>query len=264
MSLEIDRALREGFDRTISRNGLLLVGVFLVFSLANLVVGQSLIRAAEPLLLEQFSGLPEEAAAQFESTLEQSRPFAIPMSYPVALGLTLVAAVVAEAIRIASIRVFAAEQQSTFPRARVTHRLVAATINGVVAGLLVAVIVGIGAIFLLLPGIYAALSLYFVRQEVAVENKNFLDAIRDSWALTGGSRWEVLGLAIILFVIGLIAGSPGAVLNVVDPVVGTVVSTAISAATTVFGIAVVTRAYEQLRRERAELMDPEFDGDDEF
>lgn len=259
MSLAIDEALREGFERTVSRNGLLLVGVFLVFSFLNLVVGQSLARAFEPVLFDQLSTLPDRTFRQFRQSFQQPRPFAIPLPYPVALALTLLVAVVAEALRIVSIRVFAAEDSTTFPTATAAHRIVAATINGVVAGIIVSIATGLGLILLVIPGLFVALSFFFVRQEVAVENKNFIDAIRDSWTLTSGNRWELLGLAVILFVVSFVANSPGIVLGFVSPLASTLVSTIIGSATTVFGIAVATRAYEQLRRERAELMDPEFD-----
>lgn len=264
MSLQIDEALREGFQRTISRNGLLLVGAFLVFSLLNLVVSQSLFNALEPVLLEQLSSLPQESFDQFRQSFDEPRPFAIGIPYTVGLALVIVAAVVAEGLRIVSIRVFAAEETGSFPGATATHRIVAATINGVVAGILVNLAVGAGLILLLVPGIFIALSFFFVRQEIAVANKNFVDAMRDSWALTGGNRWELLGLAVILFVIGFVANSPSIVLGFVSPLASTVVGTAIGSVTTVFAIAVTTRAYEQLRRERAELMDPDFDDYDEY
>lgn len=264
MSLQIDEALREGFKRTVSRNGLLLVGVFLVFSFLNLVLSQSLFAALEPVLLEQLSTLPEQSLEQFRQTLDEPRPFAVPIPYSVAAALTVLAAVVAEALRIVSIRVFAAEETDSFPRATASHRIVAATINGVVAGLLVSIAIGAGLILLLVPGIFIALSFFFVRQEIAVENKTFVDAMRDSWALTGGNRWELLGLAVILFVIGFVASSPSIVLSFVSPLASTAVGTTIGSVTTVFAIAVTTRAYEQLRRERAELMDPDFEDPDQY
>ena len=41
MSLQIGSALRDGFDRTVSANGLLLMSVFLVFGAGNVIVSQS-------------------------------------------------------------------------------------------------------------------------------------------------------------------------------------------------------------------------------
>jgi uncharacterized DUF497 family protein len=264
MSLQIDTALREGFRRTVSRNGLLLVGVFLVFSFLNLVLSQSLFEALEPVLLEQFSTLPEQSLEQFRQTFDEPRPFAVPIPPSVGAALTVLAAVVAEAIRIVSIRVFATEETDSFPQATASHRLVAATINGIVAGILVSLAIGAGLILLLVPGIFIALSFFFVRQEIAVENKTFIDAMRDSWTLTGGNRWELLGLAVILLVIGFIASSPSIVLSFVSPMASTALGTTIGSVTTVFAIAVTTRAYEQLRRERAELMDPDYEEPDQY
>ena len=54
MSLQIGNALRDGFDRTVSANGLILMGVFLVFSAGNVIVSQSTSLAITE-YLQQFS-----------------------------------------------------------------------------------------------------------------------------------------------------------------------------------------------------------------
>lgn len=54
------------------------------------------------------------------------------------------------------------------------------------------------------------------------------------------------GLVTPLFVISLLVGSPGTVLFLVDPLVATGVGVVAGSITTVFGIAITTRAYVQL------------------
>ena len=157
---------------------------------------------------------------------------------------------VAEAIHIVSIRVFASDHTDTVPGAMATRRIGLATINGVVGGIVASVLTLLGLVFLIVPGIYVAISLLFVRQEIAVADKNFIDALADSWGLTAGSRWELLGLGIIVIVINFVASSPVMLFGFLDYTVGAVLSTVISGVTTVFAIAVITRAYEQLRQER--------------
>jgi type IV secretory pathway VirB3-like protein len=258
MSLSIDDALREGFGRTIARPGLLLIAAFLVFGFLNAVVSQSLSQATFDELatsvgpeLAQQTGDPNPFAGA-----GGENPFAVTMSAGLAGGLALLLGFVAEALRIVSIRVFASESPDSIPSS-VTRRPVAATINGVVAGILVGIATAVGLVFLIVPGLFIALSFFFVRQEVAVEDKNFIDAMSDSWTLTKGDRWELLGLALILIVVSFLVGSPALLLQFLDPTVGSVLNVVLGAATTVFAIAVTTRAYEQLRRERAARMDPD-------
>ena len=41
------------------------------------------------------------------------------------------------------------------------------------------------------PGVFIALSFFFVRQEIALENKNFIEALQDGWVMTRGERVEL-------------------------------------------------------------------------
>ncbi|WP_247009896.1 hypothetical protein [Halorientalis litorea] len=255
MSLQIDEALREGFNRTIARSGLILVGVFLVFSIANAVVAQSF---SQQMLefAQQFSDQPIQSGQNagqvpFAPGGGQQTPLAVPLPLPVLGLLSLVGAIVAEAIRIVAIRVFASDNTESVPGETVRRRIVLATLNGVVGGFVVYLLTAIGLVLLVVPGVYIALSFFFVRQEIAVADKNFIDALRDSWSLTAGNRWELLGLAVIVFVINLVASSPTIVLAFLDQTVATLLGLVIGSFTAVFGIAVATRAYAQLTDERA-------------
>lgn len=248
MSLQIDEALREGFQRTVARNGLILVGVFVVFGLVNAVIGQSL-SAQSIELADQFGdqAIQQPGANPFGPGSGGATPFALPIPLPVAGLLTFLTIFVAEALKIVGIRVFAGEDTETISGTTVKRRIVLATLNGVVGGLIVAILTALGLILLVVPGIYIAISFFFVRQEIAVADKNFVDALGDSWSLTEGNRWELLGLAIIVVVINFVASSPTLVLFFLSQEVASVVSVVVSAATTVFGMAVATRAYVQVR-----------------
>jgi hypothetical protein len=250
MSLQIDEALRDGFNRTVARSGLLLVGVFLVFGLGNAVISQSFSQELTTVLEQTANQNIATGQTPLVGDNTQPTPFAVSLSLEVLGLLSVLVAVVAEALTIVAVRVFASDYTESIPGHLVSRRIALATINGVVGGLIALVLIVLGAIFFVVPGIYAAISLLFVRQEIAVDDKNFVDALGDSWSLTAGNRWEVLGLAIIVIVINLVAGSPGLVLGFLDPTVGALASVVISSFTGVFATAVTTRAYQQLRRGR--------------
>lgn len=254
MSLAIDDALQEGFQRTFARSGLVLIAVFVAFGFANAIVSQSFSQQMFEVMQQSFDQSLQQGPNPFGRGMQTETPFALPLPLSVLGVLTLLSIVVAEAIHIIAIRVFASEQADSVPDDVATRRIGLATINGIVGGVIAGVLTVLGLIFLVVPGIYIAISLFFVRQEIAVADKNFIDALGDSWSLTEGNRWELLGLAIIVIVINLIAGSPSVVLAFLDRTVASAVSIVIGAVTTTFGIAVATRAYEQLRRERAERL----------
>jgi uncharacterized membrane protein len=79
--------------------------------------------------------------------------------------------------------------------------------NAVLAGLLKFIIVGIGFLMLIVPGIIFACRLAFVNYLVIDEKMEALEALKASWAMTRGHGWTVFGmglLAIPIFIAGLL------------------------------------------------------------
>jgi uncharacterized membrane protein len=77
--------------------------------------------------------------------------------------------------------------------------------NIVLAHLLVAIIVGFGIVFLIIPGIIFACRLAFVPYLVMDKNLDPVKAVEESWRMTKGYGWTVFGLALMAIPI-LIAG----------------------------------------------------------
>ena len=263
MSLDISKALSDGAGRTFERNGLLLAVAFVVFGLLDAVAGQTLSSATARLLSGNLDQLPPGAASNPTAlaTAEQT-PLALPVPLPVALGLVVVLAFVAEALRIVAVRTLVSDETDTIREEFVSHNLLVATLNGFVGGVVVLILVVVGLIFLIVPGIFLALSFFFVRQEIAVEDKNFVDALSASWELTSGNRLALFGLALIVFVIGLAVSLLGSAVGLAGiPILTTVVNVLLGAVVVVFGVSVTSRAYVQLTEARAD--DAEF-GDTDF
>jgi hypothetical protein len=272
MTLDIDVALRNGFSRTFKRNGLLLMGAFVVFGFVSSV----LVQTASLQLLERLGDLSTTpptggpggtggagAAPPDVDELAGTQPLALPIPLIVAAPLAALTPFVGEALRIVAVRTLVSEHTQSIPGAFVRENIVWATLNGFVGGIIVGFIVVIGGVIgllgLLIGGpivaAFLATSFFFVRQEIAVENKNFVGALTDSWWLTSGHRIGLFALALAIWIVSLIAGVPGFALAFVASgplavTVTTLVSVVVSALTTVFGIAVAARAYDQLRAER--------------
>ncbi|HEY8514763.1 MAG TPA: hypothetical protein VIS07_04515 [Candidatus Binatia bacterium] len=80
-------------------------------------------------------------------------------------------------------------------------------VQAVLASLLVSVLVGIGTVLLIVPGVIAAVRLAWVPYLVVDEGYDAVGAIRESWERTRGHGWTIFGIfliAIPLVLIGLL------------------------------------------------------------
>lgn len=91
--------------------------------------------------------------------------------------------------------------------------------------ILTSIIVLIGFVLLIIPGIIAALGLMFVTYLIVDRHMNPIDAIKESWRITKGHKWELFLLALaliglnivgfLLLLVGLLVTVPVSMLAVV-------------------------------------------------
>lgn len=80
-------------------------------------------------------------------------------------------------------------------------------LNIILANLLTFAIVGLGFVFLIIPGIILACRLVFVPYLVMDKNLDPVAAVEKSWSMTRGHGWKIFGmamLAILIFFLGLL------------------------------------------------------------
>jgi len=89
--------------------------------------------------------------------------------------------------------------------------------NVVLASLLTFVIIIIGLVLLIVPGIIFACKLAFTPYLVVDRKMEVIEAIKESWRMTGGHAWKVflIGLlAIPIFIAGLICFGVGVIISI--------------------------------------------------
>lgn len=232
MSLRIDRALQDGIARTFARNGLLLVAAMLVLGALNLLAYNSLASSFVP-----------DGAGPTTMPLEPTLPIS-PAVAGVALAVLYLLTFLVTAV---ALRTFVGEETRTIPREYATRNLGWFLLNYVVGYVVFAIVVTIGFVLLVVPGVFLMVSLYFWIVYVAVEDENFVSAFRDSWALTRGNRWSLLGLGLIVVAGGAVLFGVLFAASFVLPAWGTLLLyAAILALYGVFGFATAARAYVQL------------------
>ena len=75
--------------------------------------------------------------------------------------------------------------------------------NVVIANILVGVIVGIGFVLLIVPGIIFACRMAFVSFLVMDQKMEAIEAVKKSWEMTRGYSWTIFGMAIMSFFIAI-------------------------------------------------------------
>lgn len=252
MSLSVADALRDGLGRTFERNGLQLIAVFVVVRLASTVATDTLNRANLALARELGAVTGESVGGVLPGLAEAPTPFALGLGVGAALVLAVAVALVAEAVRIVAVRTFVGDRVDVIRAEDRRRNLATATVNGFVGGVVVVTLTVIGLVLLVVPGVYLALSFFFVRQEIAVRDVNFAEAMGGSWELAAGNRLDLLALAVALLLAVLAASVPAAAVGALSPAAGAAVGAVTRAVVVVFAVASVSRAYAQLRDDDAD------------
>lgn len=239
MPVNVTRVLREGAARSIERNGLVLMGVLFVLSAIDALLGAGTAR-----WVNEVTGVSTGL-----SLSNASDPLvAVPLVF--AGLLSLLTGIATVLVTLAAVRVFVSDETRRVPREALTRNGVWAVLNYVVGFVVFGIVVALGFVALVIPGIFLLVTLAFWTVFVAVEDETFLTGFRRSWALTRGHRLRLflLGVAVVLLTIvvgavfslgGLLGGSIGSFLGAVGGAIG-------GAITTVFSLAALAAAYNQL------------------
>lgn len=83
------------------------------------------------------------------------------------------------------------------------------TLNYVIASIIYFAIVAVGLLALIIPGIYLFIRLQFYKFLIIEdENKNPIDAIKESYKITEGNFWDLLFFMLVIVIMNLIAVIP--------------------------------------------------------
>ena len=253
MSLDIPAALEDGFMRLPTRVAGLLFVAYLIIGIVSTVAAQTLSVAVMETIQQSMAAggnapPPSAVAGAGVGAGAGANTLALDVGVPVAAVLFVVQVIVAQVVGVIAIRTFVSDARRSFPSG-VTRHLPWVILNALVASFITTLLIGIGTILLVIPGIYLAVALYFVQFEVIVEEENAIDALRTGWALTKGARLSVFLLLLVIFAIGLASAVPSIALGFAGapPLVATLVSLFVGAVASIVSVAIGARAYVQLK-----------------
>ena len=227
MSLQVLNTAERGIRRAVTRNGLVLMGVLFVLGLATALLDLGLGRLL---------------------AVDPADPTAVEFVVPT-LGaslLSLALGVLSLVVVIGATRIFVSDETESLPRAAFTRRMGWAWLNVFVGSIVYVVLVALGFVAFVVPGVFLLVVLAFWTVFVAVEDESFVGAMRSSWALTRGSRLDLFALGIVMFVVAFAVSFAFGIFGVFDETVALVLAQAASAVTTVLGLAVLATAYTTL------------------
>jgi hypothetical protein len=236
MSLEVVDTLKGGLEETFTSRGLKFIGLAYLINLVSSISSQSLFSQL---------GLYEGMGSAYTMT-------SLALEGPTALwtGLSLIASLAGLWLTIGVLRNFVNNRSEEIDTDFFTENLGMTFLNLFIGTIVFSLIVGLGFVLLVIPGIFLLVSLIFWTVYVAVEDENFIEAMKSSWNLAKGNRIDLLLIGVGTVVVGLlatfIAGIPGAIIWFVGPGLSALITMAANAFGTVFTLATLAHAYRQL------------------
>ena len=133
--------------------------------------------------------------------------------------------------------------------------LVTRLVFALVAWLIASVGIGIGAIFLIVPGLYLSARWFIAGPLILLDGTGIVEGLRKSWSLTEASAWPLAGVSVILLVPSIVSTFSDSEIDSVTglPEAGMVAELLVTGGIAAFGTAVGVFAWSRLSCEAAEL-----------
>lgn len=230
MKLSVGEAAASGFRRLVTPAGF---GLFVAFAVVQYV--------ALAATMTVFTG-----------SLDVSLPYTLPLPGFAAALVALLGFIALSVVGVVATRTFA-NARDGFDAERATEDLARRTLTYLAAGVIVGLAIFVGTILLVVPGIYAAVSLLFVPVFVAVEDDGLRAAIDHSTSLASGHKWRLFGLLLVLAIaLGVIGFVPDAFSAVTTGRI--VAESVVNALDTTVSLGAAVNAYHQLRGRREDML----------
>ncbi len=241
MALDVWKVIEKGFKKTFRNTGTTLIGIFFLIDLIGHISGTSF---RQYLIDAELIPVAEGAS--------QSLQFAW-IGSPIISGVLMLAVIFASLITvIVTIRVFLKDKKNSIPPSFYKENIFSPAVNLIIGGILYSILITIGIILLILPGVYLILALFFWTVIVLDKNVGFFKAMKKSWKITKGTKTKfsifllLIVLALISFIVPLGVGFLVGIVGISETFGSLVVEIIVSSLLTVFQLGVVVEAYKKV------------------
>jgi len=245
VTLKIGSSVVGGIRRVANRNGLLLMIAYLIVGAAWQI----------PFYSAVVTGLEQSGTSTENVALPAiDAPLAVSVSAAILMLLGL------QWLTVVTIRTFVGGHTQAIPSEYYTRNIVLVLLNSLVGGVIYAVLMFVGSVFFVIPGIIAYVAFIFMIMYVTVEDKNFVAGFRDSWNLTRGHWLRLFGLLLLVVAgIGLISGVLTAMTSLVVGAVageatGILLSGVVGLPFSLLILAILAEAFTQLRESQKSMV----------
>ncbi|MBV0925194.1 hypothetical protein KTS45_13395 [Halomicroarcula limicola] len=240
MSLQIGSSLTGGFDRVANRNGVVLTLAYVVLG----IIWQVAFYSAFLTLLQRSGDLPADAT--------QALP-ALDLPLAASASVSVISLLLLQVMSIVAIRTFVGGHSSSIPSEYYTRNIVLALVNTILGGFVYSLLVFVGTLLFVIPGIIAYVAFLFMMYYVAVKDDNFVAALRNSWTLTRGNWIPLVVILFVIFVVlaivpGILSVLASAVVSAVaGPAIGTLTAGVVTLPFSLIVLGILSEAFVQLR-----------------
>jgi len=254
MAIDVEESIDEAIQRLTTRAGGVLIAGLTLFGVLRKAAGQDIARAIGEAILSELESAAfrddlaadqlealEAAEAELEGILAEL-PLALGLSPGAALAVWLLAYVLGLVVSVVAIDTFG-NARDTFDGTE-TDQLGWKTLNLFLGTVVYTLLILVGLIFFVLPGLLFAVLLVYFPAAIVMDDESFVGAFSASVAVVRANVVPSIGIVLLTFVAFIAMGFLSPILSGVFPAtIGAVTQELLSAVATAFGFALVTRAY---------------------
>ncbi|MBB6646548.1 hypothetical protein H5V44_09640 [Halobellus sp. MBLA0160] len=171
----------------------------------------------------------------------------------VSAGGAVITLVLLQYLTVVAIRTFVGGHARTIPTEFYTRNIPYVLVNSIVGSLAFGLLIFVGSVLFVVPGIIAYVAFIFTLLYIAAEDQSFIAAFRSSWSVTRGNWLRLFGLLVIVLVgITVVPGVLSAVASAVftasfGPALATLASGTLTLPFSLLLLGILAEAFTQLR-----------------
>ncbi|WP_459192312.1 hypothetical protein [Halosimplex sp. J119] len=252
MSVAVGDTLEDAVQRLMTIPGILVLVLFLGFRLTNPVIYETFFARGVEFALREAGGytlmdvrfkLAELGYDFLLPLVDAVDKTGMEVSFPVAIAMVSVLPFVAELLHVVGVRALAARDPNSVPVEEITSGLVGAYVKSLVANFVALVLIVLGTLFFLVPGIALAVLFFFVRHRIALAGDGVFEAISQSYALVKENAMPMVVLGVVFWLTYLVVTFIAGMMPLGE--LSGPFNRAVETAVIVFGISMLTSAYLQ-------------------
>jgi hypothetical protein len=256
MKYDIETVLEDSVARLTTQAAAVLVAAYTLVSVLQAAAVQDLFRVALEWFLDQMESPDFQAEFSAEQAIELERavetakselPLALGLSPGAAVALWIVSYLIGLVVLVVALDTFGRKQDRL--TGLETTNIGWKVLNFFVGSIVFVILVAIGLVLFVIPGLILMVLLVFFPAAIAIDNKSFVSAFGASYNVAKENLLATVVLMVVNIIVFMALGFvSGIITGVIPGAPGAIVNQAITAVGWAFGLALTARAYVDATR----------------